>query len=80
MTEDHRLGHDAAGIAHEIFEQSKLARLQLNLFPRARDLAAEQIQRQIANPERSRLGRFRSAPDECLHARENSSKAKGFTR
>src|ERR1700757_475025 len=40
---DHRLGHHAAGLAHQVFEQGKLPRLQFNLLAAALHFAIQQI-------------------------------------
>ena len=48
VLQNHGLGHHAIGMAHEIFQQGKFARLQFNLFAAALHFARQQIQRQVA--------------------------------
>ena len=60
VLQNHGLGHDAAGVVHEIFQQRKLARLQFDLLVAAPHLAREQIQREVAGRQARRLGQFAS--------------------
>ena len=76
VLQNHGLGHDAVGMAHEIFQQRKFARLQFNLLAAAPHFAREQIQRQVADGQARRLGGLRGPPDERLHARQQFGKGK----
>src|SRR5262249_29123064 len=78
VLEDHGLGDGAIGVAHEVFEERKLARLQVNLLAGALHLAAEQIHGQVANDKAGWLGGLRGAADEGLDAREQLGESEGL--
>ena len=79
--ENHRLRDDAPRIAQKIFEEGKFARLELDFFAIARDLAREQIKCQTAAAQASSA---RSVCEErrmsaCTRA-SSSEKANGLVR
>src|SRR5581483_394442 len=76
--EDHGFGDHAAGVAHEVFEEGELARLQFDLFAGAGDFAGEQIQLEIADREAVGLGGVGGAADERLDAGEQFGEGEGF--
>ena len=57
-------------LAHEVFEQSELARLKFNLLAAAPHLAREQVHGQVAHRQARRLRGVRRAADERLDARQ----------
>ena len=59
-----------AGVAHQVFEQRELARPQVDRLPAARHAPRQQVQHQVVDRQRRRLGRARRAADQRLHARE----------
>src|SRR6185436_18455428 len=56
VLENQRLGNYFARVAQEIFEQRKLARLQIEVLTGARDFAGDQVHAQISGGERRWLG------------------------
>src|ERR1700722_8350881 len=68
VLENHRLGHGAAGVPHQVFEQGEFARLQFHLLTGARHGACEQVESQIANGQAGRLGSLRGAADQSVQA------------
>jgi hypothetical protein len=46
--QQHGAGDDLAGMAHQIFEQTKFARLQLQLLPGAAHLVRQPVELEIA--------------------------------
>src|SRR5688500_445149 len=42
VLQDHRLGYDAARVAHQVFEQRELSRLEIDFLVAAPDFAREQ--------------------------------------
>src|ERR1039458_8907113 len=77
--EDHGLGDRAIGIAHEVFEQGELARLQLDLLAPALHVAGEQIQGQVTDDEAGGLGGLGRAANERLDARQQLGEGEGTT-
>src|SRR5713101_1806245 len=75
---DHRLGNDLARVAQQIFQQRKLARLQLDSLAPARHLARDQVQAQIADGQSRRLGRAAGAADQRLDPRQQFAEREGF--
>ena len=49
LLEQHGASHHTAGVAHQIFEQAELARLQLDLLPGAPDLATDQVHLEVGD-------------------------------
>src|SRR5271155_1385689 len=74
--ENHGLGHDAPGVAHEIFQKRELAGLKLDFFSTAPHFPGKQIQREIPHRQPRRLAGVRGAADECLDARQQFGKCK----
>src|SRR5271165_3816665 len=66
--QQHRPRHDLAGMAHQIFKQSELARLQIDLLPGAAHISRSQVHLQIADHERCRLALTLITPRQTLDA------------
>ena len=47
--QNHGLGDRAIGVAHQVFEQGELARLQLDFLRAALNFAREQVESQVAH-------------------------------
>ena len=76
VLQDHGLGHDAVGVAHEVFQQRKFARLQFDGFAAAPHFAREQIEREVAGRQACRLGGLGRPPDQRLNARQQFGEGK----
>ena len=76
VLQNHGLGHDAVGVAQQIFQQRKFARLQFNRLAAAPHLARQQVQGQFAGGQLHRPGGLRCPPDERLNARQQFGKGK----
>src|SRR5688572_18906656 len=63
VLEDHGLGNDPAGVAHEIFQKGKLMGLQVDLLLAARDFAGEQVEGEAADGQAGGFGHLRGAAD-----------------
>src|SRR6516164_202247 len=74
VLEQHRSRHDLALIAHQIFEDLKFARQQLDLAPATVRRARDQIELQIADAQQGLLDDGRAAPGESLDSREQLRK------
>ena len=68
VRQDHRLRDDLAGVAHQVLEQRELARPQIDRLAAARHAARQQVEHQIVDRQRRRLGRARGAAHQRLHA------------
>src|SRR5688572_14152934 len=49
VLQDHRLGDNPARIAHQVFEQGELARLELDFLVATPHFAGEQIEREVSH-------------------------------
>src|SRR5437660_8414863 len=65
-------------MAHQIFEQSEFAWLELDFFFRPMHFAFEQVHREIADDETSRFRRLSCTANESLDAGEQFRESKGF--
>src|SRR5947209_8144992 len=70
MLEQHRAGDDAALVADEIFEQLKLARQQRNFTAAAAGIACDQVDGEIAYPQKRVGGDGLAAAAEGLETRK----------
>jgi hypothetical protein len=66
VRQNHRLRHDAAGVANQVFEQRELPRPQVQRFPSAGDAPRQQIQHQVLNRQRRRFRRAGRATNQRL--------------
>jgi hypothetical protein len=66
ILEQHGAGHHVAGMAHQIFEQLELLRLQLDLAAAARDPAGHHVDLQIADRKRALRRRDPRAPHQRI--------------
>jgi len=78
MFQDHRLGHDPSGLAHEIFEQRLFARLQFDLLAGARYLPAQQIKYEIPHDQLRRFGAVAGPANQCLDTSKQFRKSEWF--
>ena len=80
LFDDHGFRNDPPVVAHEIFQQGELTRLQLDLHAATNHLAAEQVNRQIAG---NQSGQFRFVGQRrinaCIRA-SSSAKENGLVR
>src|SRR5580765_1294785 len=74
MFENHGLRHGAIGMAHEIFEQGKFARLKFDFFFAPMHFALQQVHGEVSDDEASGLGGLRGAADESLDTGEQFRK------
>jgi len=72
MFDDHGAGYSASGVAHEVFEQGKLLRRQLDAFAAAFHLARHPVQFQIGDPQHGFHGP-RPSPQQCPYPRRKLS-------
>ena len=78
MRQDHRLRHDAAWVAHQVFEQRELARPQVEHLAAARHAPRQQIERDVVDREGRRFGGACGAPHQRLHPREQLREREGL--
>src|SRR6476619_2867760 len=78
VRQDHRLRDHASGIPHQVLEQRKLARAQLDLAPAPDRAARAEVEGEIAGGELGRGGRRRGAANQRLHAGEQLSEGERF--
>jgi len=78
MFKDHGLGDGAPGVAHEVFEQGKLAGLEFDGIGSATDLAGEEIEGEISDGEAGRFGGAGGTTDEGLDAGEEFGEGEGL--
>src|SRR4051812_26685578 len=75
--EQHRPGDDAALVAHEEFEQAKLARLQIDGLAAAADGAAHQIHLEIGDTQHGLLALERRGAGESMEHGQEAGEGKG---
>src|SRR6516162_7671340 len=76
--EDHRLRDDFASVPHEVFEQGKLSWSEIDSLTLPCDSSRQQIERQLVDRQRCRLGCSRCAADQGLHAGKELGERKRF--
>jgi len=78
MFHDHGFGNDPSGMAHQVFQQRKLQRLQPDRFPFPNHLPGQQVDRQVSHRQPRGVGYAAGPPDQGLHTRQEFGKRKGF--
>lgn len=80
MLEQHGSRDKLTRVAHQIFEQAKLAWLEFDHAVAVSDNASQQIHLKLADTERGALLRQYGPTAECIDPGSKLGKAKGFTR
>src|SRR5512138_3546507 len=78
VLKDHRFGHRASGVAHKVFEQRELTRLQFDRVTAPSDLPREEIQSQVPHREASRFRTLRGAANQGLDSSQELRKRERF--
>ena len=80
VLEQHRAGHDMAGVAHQVFEQLELARQQLDRLVAALDRAGQQVELEVGDPQLGRRSVAAPRRSSASMRASNSLNANGLTR
>ena len=76
--QDHGFGNNPSGIAHQVFQESKFSRGQINLFTRSEDFSRKQICRQITHGEPAWFRGSGRPSDEGAYPGHQFCEGKGF--
>ena len=74
VRQDHRLGHDAAGVAHQVLEQRELAGPEFDGAALSGRNPADQVEAQVADGQLVLHRRLGGPADQRVHARQQFGK------
>src|SRR5712692_673286 len=74
MLHDHGLGQNSPGVPHEVRQQGKFLRLELNSLTGAKNITGQKIQREVFHHELGRFGSLACPANQCIDARQELRK------
>ena len=76
--QQHGAGHHLAGVAHQVFQQAELARLQVDLLPGALHLARQQVELEVLDHQLGHRALALAAPGQRLDPRQQLGEGEGL--